>query len=67
LKEAFVKKQQNFIELETATVSTTEKHQFGMYLDNEFYSLIKKEKTCFQNSLRKSGHANTMKRYFHHF
>jgi uncharacterized protein (DUF1015 family) len=30
-----------------------------MYLDNEFYSL--KLRTCFQNSLRKSGHANTIR------
>jgi uncharacterized protein (DUF1015 family) len=38
-----------------------------MYLDNEFYSLKLRKKDFFQNSLRKSGHANTIQWYFHHF
>jgi uncharacterized protein (DUF1015 family) len=54
-KEAFIKElSKNFIieNLKQQPFQPTEKHQFGMYLDNEFYSLLlRKEKLVFKSAL----------------
>ncbi|SEA71160.1 Uncharacterized conserved protein, DUF1015 family [Flavobacterium gillisiae] len=54
-KEAFIKElDKNFIieNLKQQPFQPTEKHQLGMYLDNEFYSLLlKKEKNVFKTAL----------------
>jgi uncharacterized protein (DUF1015 family) len=54
-KEAFIKElSKNFIieNLKQQPFQPAEKHQFGMYLDNEFYSLLlRKEKLVFKSAL----------------
>ena len=54
-KETFIKElTKNFIveNLKQQPFQPAEKHQFGMYLDNEFYSLIlRKEKLVFKTAL----------------